>query len=609
MVKMKKAACVWLLFPALAAGLSAQVLLVDGDPSGPVQVTPQVAVGIELFAQPDVPFALLVAMAPAATATPYGTFGLDWNANGFVALNGFDPQHPFHAESWLDQSGYFNLTTEIFSEAHVPAEQIQIWAQTISPDVTAPNGYILSNVVQVNEHTPPPQVILNTPNMVAQGGVLTITGQHFASAPYFNIVTIGNCLCNVLSSSGSVIAVEVPVTCNSGPVMVSTPWGNSGSNPNAINSWVAVLNSVVSEAQAPVVSSGFATVQGYIFTAQSPDSFTVHAQPGQEIYAECYSFDPNTGMLTGGSNSANQYFDPVLEIRRGELTLCFDDDSGPLTSAAFGVQSGINSFVADIEADFTVRVRAVFTIFSGHYILKYGVREPLNMPMRVHGVHPNIVRAGDQVTVWCSHTVPGQTAGHLVHAFGQDIVPDAVGYGSMQFTVPAGAQSGPVSVSTPSGSSQMDMDRMCAYLTVIQNQFTFAVEGQIPVSTSSLTYFGTISNSFDYDVFRIVTKAGHDYRFEVYAYDGPETRVMTSTWAVPNPLDPDLRVTPGGFTSPILAMDSGSGPGLNAQIGNALSPYYHATSDTTIDLWLMPWFMGSWGDYMLTIVEIAPPTP
>jgi hypothetical protein len=83
---------------------------------------------------------------------------------------------------------------------------------------------------------------------------------------------------------------------------------------------------------------------------------------------------------------------------------------------------------------------------------------------------------------------------------------------------------------------------------------------------------------------------------------------MTSTFAVPYPLDPELRITPGGMSSPILAMDTGSGPGVNAQIGNSIAPYYHATTDTTLDVWLFPWFVGSWGDYMLSIVEIPPGT-
>ena len=607
--KVIRAACASVVVLLLGTEVMCQTILIDELYLGPVQIAPLSTVPVEIFGQPNAPFAVAVGFAPAALSTPYGELGVSFSQGGFLALDGFDPQHPCYSESFLDDSGYQSFEMVLFTVNNTPGQQLTFWTQCIAADVTAAAGYALGNTIEVQEHMPPPIVFMNTPNYAAEGGVLNISGATSSPDAALNVVTIGTMPCPVIAASTNCITVEIPVGTTSAPVSVSTPWGVFSGNTNAINAWCAIINGVVGEHQAPVLTSGYMTIQGCIPWAGSVDSYTVHATAGQEIYAECYSYDPNTGMLTGGSNSANLYFDPVLEIRHGSVDLFFDDDSGPLTSAAIGLPWGGNGFVADVEADYEVRVRSVFTSFVGHYILVVGVRTPVNMPMRVHSVYPNLARPGDFVSVWCSNTVPGVLEGHFIHAFGQTLPASGVVAGRMEFQIPTGAMSGPISITTPFGTSAVDNDRMGAWITVIQPNLAWAVEGQISSTSASTTWFGTLELSSDYDVYRVQIRANRLYRVEVYAFDSVQTRVMTSTFVMGHPADPDLRIVPATFNTPILAMDSSSGPGLNALIGSYLTPFYSNPQDTYVDVVVLSWFMASSGDYLLNIVELPVPIP
>lgn len=601
-----KAACAGVLLLFLATEVQSQTILIDEQLTGPVRIAPFYFATTEIFGASSAPVALAVGFVPASIATAFGELGISFALGGFLVLDGFDQLHPFHSDSFLDANGYLSFEAVFFSTVNMLGQQVTFWTQCAAADPAAAAGFTLGNTVEVQEHTPVPVVFTNSPNYAAEGGILTITGANFSNDIGLNVVTIGDMPCNVTYATSTTLGVEIPLGCTSGPVTVSTPWGVCNGHTNAINSWCAIINGVVTPEQAPVLTSGYMTIQGFIPYSGFVDTFTVHALAGQEIYAECYSYDPNTGMLTGGSNSSNLYFDPVLEIRHGTVDLFFDDDSGPLTGAAIGLPWGSSGFVADMEADYQVRVRTVFTGFTGHYLLKIGVRTPVNMPMRVHSVYPNLVRPGDFVSVWCSNTIPGVLEGHFVNAFGQTLPAAGVVAGRMDFQVPAGARSGPVSITTPFGTSPMDTDRMSAWLTVLQDTMAWEIEGQTPTVTTSTTWFGSLAMNWDHDVYRVQIRANHHYRIEVYAFDALQTRVMTSTFAMGYPVDPDLRLLPAQLSTPILAMDSSSGPGVNALIGSSLTPYYTNSQNTYIDVWVLSWFMGSYGDYLLNIVESPP---
>lgn len=593
----------------VASSASAQTpqIFLDGQYAGTIGVAPLEIAVLDVIGAPQVPFALRIAFGTASIPTPYGTFGLDpADPEAFNLFDGFDPAHFAYLISMLGAGGSLTAICIPFTEpGQTPG--FQFFAQAYVNDPGSPAGATLTNVLTVESGAAAPVISGSIPNCGTPDGPFYVSGENFSPVPGHNAVAVDGRPCEVLASSMGGVQIRLPSDARSGPIGITTPWGTVQGASNALASWCAVVTGVLPEGTVPTPVVGRVTVMGTLSPAGSRDAYLLHADAGQEIFVEAYSFDPVTGFITEVTNTVNSYFDPVVRIKRDGLTLVQDDDSGPGVSAGIGLGAGANWFVADQTGIFTVEIDTYLSAGGGTYLATFGTRAPETLPPMVIGVFPNLARAGDQVSVLASGLVPSDPAGHALTVNGAAAQILQIVAGRIDFLVPAGARSGPVDIVTPAGATQHPIERLSSWLCVLSPAFAYETEGLTQYLADGSSIIGDITSSIDVDTYRLQAAAGHRYRIEVSAFDPAISRVVGATFLGITPVDPDLRISTTAALLPYLAIDGNGGPGFNALVGNgAESAPFLAPATGEFNVMVSSWFSISRGGYVINVWDVTP---
>lgn len=583
-------------------------LALNGQLQSPVNVSIGGDAFMEMTGPPSMPLALLIGFQAASIPTPYGLLEVNaFQPESFLILNGFDPTHYNHSVSFLDAAGSLSAPVVPFTDPGM-TPGFTLHTQAVVQDPAAPFGYTLSNPLEVVATAHPPVVNATTPNYGGPGQNVFIVGDHFASEPSENTVTVDGLPCHVLISNETSLQVTLPMNARSGPVQVTTSAGPSATNFHAVETWMAVLQTPITEGSEPSVITTPTTITGHIQVAGQRDTYVLHAEAGEEIFVEAYSWDPNAQMITAAFNSVNTYFDPVLRIKRNGLVLAQDDDSGPQFNAGIGLTDGSTFFVADETADYEIELDTYLGTGNGYYIIMVGTRTPSWVPVMVQSIVPNVVQENTLVSVFATGIDPTQPGSHQVIFDGQTITPHSVSAGRIEFFMPAGTVSGPLNIATPLGATNHGNGRMASWVVVMGSHVHLEAEQKPDLTIQpGHSVVGTIASGSDQDAFEIYAVAGQRLRIECTAYDSVSGLAVTAGFLTLMPLDPDVRVaTPSAPTS-WLAIDGNGGPGFNALIGNgAESAYFEAPETGTYIISVVPWFGYSHGGYILNVVDVSP---
>jgi len=590
-----------ILWSARSPGQSAQVL-VNGDATGPAQVSLGATAVLDLVGPPTQAFALGIGFYPAAIPTSSGTLGIDpWDPTTFIFLNGFDPSHPHHGLSFLSVVGQFTLFATPFQGG---PDGFSIWTQGLVVDPTHPEGVVLTNTLEVTSVRPPPEVTQASPNYSAAGGTLYLHGSNFDSIPENNTVKIGDLPCAVLSGSAHWLLVEVPLNARSGPVSVTTSSGTGGGNPDKVHTWCAVATTPYDEGHHPALITETTTVIGLVAAPGERDFYPISANAGEEIFAEVYSWDTNSERITGSINSVNVYFDASVRIIRNNIPVAADGDSGPHQNAGIGIHNGKVNFIADETGEYVIEVDGFLGVGFGWYMVVIGTRAPLPAPLHVVSLHPNVARPGDVVHAYVAGVVGGDPTQYNLDVGGIQIPVTHAAPGRLDFVLPwdTGAISGPVNVSTASDATLHVEDEMQAWLCVITTDLRSESLQTSPLSPGDSLY-GQLATSGEVDAYEFSAIAGESYFIEVSSFDDTTGRVRNVGFLFPGPLDPELRILDA---ETVLTGDTSGGPGLNALIGGATTPAFVAPASKTYTIQVSSLFGISWGSYIINLRPLAP---
>jgi hypothetical protein len=520
-----------------------------------------------------------------------------------VDLNGFDPRHPRYATSFLSVAGSLTLFATPFQ--HPPAGQ-RFWTQSLIADPSHPEGAALTSTIEVVSVDSPPVVSGAVPNVSSAGNSLFITGQWFNQDPSLNAVLIGDIPTAVMTVSPDFLLVSLPAWVRSGPITVSTPAGTGGAMLHNPTTWCAIGNTPVLEAAAPPVLSGLTTIIGRLDFPTELDRYLIHAEAGEEIFAELYSWDPNTQQITGATNTANGYFDAHLRIYGGGFPVVEDDDSGPHLNAGIGIYGGENFFVADVTGTFEIEVSSYLALGFGHYMLIVGTRPPGSMPVAVNALHPNAATVGQVIHAYVTGFTSLDPSMYTVGIGSLTVPAISVVPGRISFQVPAGTVSGPVNVFGPNGSTNHLTSRMPSWLSIIDPSFYF--ETNLPDALMpGESVYGTITPTAKTDIYPFHATVGRSYMIEVCAVDASRGHLVTGGFLSASPLDPDIRITPHNASLPVFLSDGNGGPGFNALIGGPTTPAWVAPHSGIFDVHVSAFFNISNGAYFLSIRDVTGP--
>lgn len=606
-----KLLAVLLSLAVFAPGQTTPQVSFNGDAVGPVPVAVSDFALQTIVGPASMPVAQVVDFAAVSVPTPFGTLGVDpASPTATFVLNGFVPGAFNHELSFLSAGtggdpGSLTLFVRPFES--FPAG-LHFWTQVYAADPTHPEGGVLSNTLEVHSTSPPPLVSATTPNLSSVGGVLVVQGAYFDPDPAGNTVTVGGRMCDVMQATDSELRVVLPTDARSGSVMVGTSSGVGGGNIHDIHTWCAIITPYLTETQAasPTLhDTDRVTAVGELFLAGQKDHYTLWAETGEEIFVEVYSWDPSAQLVTGTSNLVNLGFDPVIRIKRENIILAQDDDSGPELNAAVGADSGATFFVADEAGPYTIEVDTYLNQGIGHYLLVMGTREPEELPLQIHGVYPNVAKEGNVVTLYASGVWADMDPADVTCTVGgKPAQVLQVLNGHLDIEVPAGCRSGQVDIAVDSEATSNYVNRMPSWLCVVSDRIYLENEALTALLQPGDTVSGVIDATGDSDIYVFEAEAGRSYMIECSAFDPALGRITTNIFPASSPVDPDVRITATGSTTPILAADGSGGPGTNALIGGTISAAFTPTVSGHYDITVLPWFGLSSGDYILNIWEL-----
>ncbi len=595
--------CVVLIAPAVVAQGSIDF---SGQQTSPRVFTGGEATVFHVNGTANAPFAVLVSEASTFEVTQYGTLLADpRHQDAFLFLDGFDATHPFYASSSIPSTGSpftiivvpFGVNQQGLAD-HYPM-------QGLIADPSNPYGLSLTNAVTLEYAVPPPTVTLVDPNFLAPGGQFTVYGSNFSTTPGGTVVRVNDVLCTVVAATETEIVCTLPLQAQSGVITVETAHGITPTSVDSLTTWIVAAPAlIVTDQTAPAVITGPTSIIGTVGVGV-PRDFTLHVEPGDEVYAELYPWDGTVFRVTTYQNSQTNFIDPLVRIRRFPslpVTILSDDDSGPQLAAGIGTVGSTVHFVADTSEDLIVQVDTFSSASSGPYLLVVGTRPSTQTPVTVQSIFPNEARPGDVVTIYGSGFDPAQAQTHEVLLNGLSIAPSLVTQGRIEFTVPLNARSGPLNVVAPLGTTAYGGDLVDTFLCVHGFLDMVETEGTIPSVSTGLAMRGSLANGLDTDDVDIDLVAGQSITVEVYALDPFTGRITTSFFLAPSPLDPEIRIVQAGTLGPYLAADQNGGPGLNAMVGGT-SPTsaFTAPFTGTFRIRVLAWFSWSSGDYLLVV--------
>lgn len=586
-------------------------IFVNGQGGPSVGVSVGATAVLDVVGPASQPFALGIGFQSTNIATLYGNLGFDpLDPQSFIFLDGFDPTHPNHAISFLSVTGLFTLFATPYQSGLGPT----FHTQALILDPGSLEGAVLTSPIAVSSITPPPTITSASPNYSSVGGTLFINGSNFDPNPTGNVVRIADVVCPILNTGQGWIMASIPNNARSGAVSVTTSAGVGGGDDNNVHTWCAIATTPIQEGTEPAVFTQPTTILGLIGQPGESDLFTIHADAGKEIYAEVYSWDPNTQSITGTINSANFFFDTTVKILRNGTPVASDDDSGPHLNAGIGLDASPAHFIADETGEYQIFVDSYLSLGSGWYLLVCGTRDPVQTNMSIVSMHPNVVRPGDVVQAYVAGVTGGLPSEFTLDVNGVTVPVDQVLPGRIDFTVPfTGVESGAVNVSTSTDATNHLHNDMNAWLTVINPVLTPEAAIAAPLNAGDSVYgqissmlgppFYQVGSVAASDLFAFSATAGASYSFEVVAFDDATGRAVTGAFLIPGFLDPEVRIYDG---TTMLLSDGSGGPGLNPLIGGTVTPAWTAPVSKTYTVEVSSLFAITQGSYILNIRQVSP---
>jgi len=588
-------------------------IFVNGQAGYSVGVSVGATAVLDVVGPASQPFALGIGFQASSIPTPFGPLGFDpFDPQSFIFLDGFDSDHPNHLISFLSVTGTFTLFATPYQTG--PAGQT-FYTQALVLEPGSIEGAALTDPIAVSAVSPPPVVTSATPNYSSPGGNLFINGANFDPSGAGNIVKVGDVVCPVLNSGQDWLFVHLPANVRSGAVSVTTASGTGGGDGNNVHTWCAVASNPITEGTQPAVINETTTILGLIAAVGEKDTFTMQANAGEEIYAEVYSWDPNTQSITGTINSANFFFDVSLRILRNSVPVARDDDSGPHLNAGIGLYGGRTQFIADQSGQYEIEVDTYLSLGTGWYMLIMGTRAPTQADLHVVSLHPNVARPGDTVQCYVSGVLGGSPSEYTLDVGGVTIPVDGIIPGRIDFTMPhTQVNSGPVNLIGPTEATNHIINDMHAWLAVINPDLQHEQSLSGPLQAGD-TVYGQVTSLLNappfyqpgstaaIDTFAFSATAGIAYTIEVTAFDDATGRAVSGAFLVPGFLDPEIRVLDGILP---LTTDGSGGPGLNALIGGSSTAPWVAPQSKTYYIEVSSLFSITQGSYLLNIRQAMP---
>lgn len=561
-----------------------------------------------VFGTPNAPFATLASPVQIEVATPYGTLraapGVDGAA---LAYDGFDPTHPLYNASRLGPTGAFAQAVQPFQYG---ADYFAAYAvQTIAADPASPFGFSLSNAVQLAFVPPQPEVYDVSPNLALPGQLVVVSGSHFVADVNGQTVTVGGAPCVVVASSHDEITAIVPAGATSGHVVVTHAGGNSAP-ADALGPWLAVTPGAPVApagvgAASPASPASLQTVVGNLGAGQVA-AFPLHLEPGQQVSAELYPWNPLTERIEfAPPTPTTPVADPILKVQifpASPLTVATDDNAGPATCAAFGPASTGVHFVADQPMDLMIEVSYKHPQSAGWFALVFGAVSAAGLPVTLQRLDPEFVAPGGVLHVFGTSFDPEAPEGHAVLIGGVGIEPFEITPTRMSVIVPLDARSGPVGLLTPTAAVVPVWERTDAWLVVMPGPPLVEVEGTPMTVAAPCFVYGTLAAGADQDDYFVSLNAGQKLSIELYGCDFGAADVLNS-WSYYAPIvDPEFRIMHASSTYPLYLWEWNAGPGVNAMNGNgSATSAFTAPATATYRIKISSAFWASWGEYAMVL--------
>lgn len=567
-------------------------LMVDGDPG-------------------DV-YALASSLAGANIATPFGTLGLDLAHPSFsILVDGFNPGNPTWSYGHLGPAGYLLFTFQPFPTGVPLGSAIRFQAVRVSPYSPAPIE--LSNTSLMTCTAAPPVITGITPNVTSPGGAVVIAGQYLggvANGGNPPTVTCDGILFAVTSHGEDFVEVIVPESAVSGNLRVQTISGSTPLSSDSITAFVVISNAIYQETStAATVLTTPVSVEGDIDWNGDEDFFDVALTEGDEVLIECLPIDLTTyTVFSYAANFYGQFIDPEIAIMPISLSndiLMEDNNGGPGFAAAIGVGVGPRFFVPATGV-YRVRVRSAFGFTNGNYFLNIRTRDnPTISTPKILALYPNSGVVGNEVDVlaWGVDTMaPGQHLVRFPTASGPiDVTPYVGQAGLLRAALPPGVITGHIQISNAAGvfSEVLADDYSSNFFVWGMPGLEDPAPGAEPI-LSGETKMGTITSSFELDLYTISLVAGDAVTIRVYPYDAGSAQILRGALFSPTTLDPEILVQNTNGQG-LFATDVHSGPGYSAEIGGPLVPRWIVPTTQTYQIAVRAWFYLSAGSYVLDV--------
>ncbi|MDO7874712.1 IPT/TIG domain-containing protein [Hymenobacter sp. ASUV-10] len=341
---------------------------------------------------------------------------------------------------------------------------VPVGATTGSVTVTNPAG--TSNGVNFTVTLPVPTISGLSPASAPVGTTVTITGTNLGSA---SSVTLNGTSLTFTQVSGTSISFIVPAGATSGPVVVTTPLGNSNSTTFTVTIPAPVITSLAPTSglvgiTVTITGTGFTGATGVTFNGTAATAFTVVSATSITVTVPAGA---TTGLVrvlspNGISNGATFTVIPPAPVITALVPASATVGtvvtiSGTNLTGATGVSfNGIAGTSVTVVNATTITVVVPAGATTGNLTVTTPGGTSNGLPFTVTLPVPAITRlnptsglVGTTVTI----TGTGFSGATAVSFNGTAATFTVVSATSITVTVPAGASTGAVTVTTPGGTS------------------------------------------------------------------------------------------------------------------------------------------------------------